>query len=424
MPWSVAKSDRCPTSRPWAVIKDADGSIEGCHATKADANKQLAALNATESNGDAMVGKLKVREKPPKLCYRSVEFRATEPATDGRTLEGYGAVFNDPTTIETFFGDFEEEIARGAFTRTLDAKMPVLQFDHGRDMRTGSIPIGTINELYEDSRGLFVSARLFDNDVVDPIRQAIEAGAISGMSFRFRIMREEWRDANGTKLKSEDELLDILLDPDSDRGPARRTIREVELFELGPVVFPAYDATSVGVRSLLAALDGEERDALVRELVNTVQGERTAVSSHDTSTVDQSWDASANVTRLSSPMSLSTARAMYAWYDSDRVEDGEIVKAACSLPHHEVSADGSPGSANLNAVRNALSRLPQSDIPESDHEAVRRHLNNHLPSDDNEASSESAVTGTSDAKADPAVRHSADLGEPADWYLPGPSEVL
>lgn len=376
-----------------------------------------------------MTTTLKVREKPPKLCFRSVEFRATEPTGDGRTLEGYAAVFNDPTTVETFFGDFEEEVARGAFTRTLDAKTPVLQFDHGRDMRTGSIPIGTINELYEDSRGLFVSARLFDNDVVDPIRQAIEAGAISGMSFRFRIMREEWRDANGTKLKSDDELLDILLDPDSDRGPARRTIREVELFELGPVVFPAYDATSVGVRAMLAQLNEGERSALVHDLMHTeVDGLRTAVSPHDTDTSDQSWESSTHVTRLSSPMSLETARSMYAWYDSDRVEDGEIVKAACSLPHHEVSQDGSPGAANLNAVRNALSRLPQSNIPESDHEAVRSHLNNHLPDDDNnEASSEPAThAGTSGAtKADPAARHSADhIGEPADWYLPAPHETV
>lgn len=50
MPWHVAQSSRCPASKPWAVIKDADSSIEGCHATQDDANKQMAALYASEAN--------------------------------------------------------------------------------------------------------------------------------------------------------------------------------------------------------------------------------------------------------------------------------------------------------------------------------------------------------------------------------------
>lgn len=45
MPWHVAKSPECPSSRPWAVIKDDDGSVEGCHETEDDAEGQLTALN-------------------------------------------------------------------------------------------------------------------------------------------------------------------------------------------------------------------------------------------------------------------------------------------------------------------------------------------------------------------------------------------
>lgn len=106
--------------------------------------------------------------------------------------------------------------------------------------------------------------------------------------------------------------------------------------------------------------------------------EATAVPGHDTSTVDRPWDADRHVGRLTSPMPLATARAMYAWYDGARVEDGMVVKDACSLPHHEVSDDGRPGAANLAGVRNALSRLPQSDIPADEQEATRRHLQRHL----------------------------------------------
>lgn len=46
MPWHVMKSAQCPVSKPWAVVQDSNGKVVGCHASKADANKQLAALNA------------------------------------------------------------------------------------------------------------------------------------------------------------------------------------------------------------------------------------------------------------------------------------------------------------------------------------------------------------------------------------------
>lgn len=197
------------------------------------------------------------------ICLRAVEFRAADSVGDGRTLEGYGAVFDTPARIDSWEGSWDETIAAGAFRKTLRARTPVLQFDHGRDARTGSVPIGAIDELKEDDQGLFVSARLFDNPVVEPIRQAIAGNAINGMSFRFQVAREEWRDAEGNKLK-DDEVFDLLW---AGTPGLQRKITEVDpLYELGPVVFPAYEATSVGVRSMLAQLEGNERKALIREL--------------------------------------------------------------------------------------------------------------------------------------------------------------
>jgi len=245
MPYSVAQSDRCPASRPWAVTKDSDGQLMGCHATKADAQKQVAALHASEeSNVNSTLASIDPRSMH-RLCYRSVEFRAAGEPGDGRTLEGYAAVFNQPTRIQSFEGDFDEVIRRGAFRKTLTERTPVMQFDHGNDKRTGSTPIGAIQELHEDDYGLFVRARLFDNELVEPIRQAVEGGAIRGMSFKFRVVRDNWLDSAGERI-APDELADMLADGE----PVTREIREVELFELGPVVFPAYQQTSVGVRSV------------------------------------------------------------------------------------------------------------------------------------------------------------------------------
>jgi uncharacterized protein len=185
--------------------------------------------------------------KAPKsnVC-RAATFEARADADgDGFTLEGYGAVFGTPTRIDSWEGRFDEVIARGAFAKTISERKPVLQFDHGRDAATGSVPIGAIDEVREDDNGLFVRARLHDNSRVEPIRQAIASGAIDGMSFRFRVTREDWDDTPEVPL---------------------RTIRELELYEVGPVVFPAYESTTVGVRSLLADLDTDERARLVAEL--------------------------------------------------------------------------------------------------------------------------------------------------------------
>lgn len=49
MPWEIVKSHpSCPTSRPWGVVKQGDGELEGCHPSEADAQKQTAALYAAE----------------------------------------------------------------------------------------------------------------------------------------------------------------------------------------------------------------------------------------------------------------------------------------------------------------------------------------------------------------------------------------
>lgn len=192
-------------------------------------------------------------DAPKALLTRAMPFTAREADDNGFTLEGYAAVFDSPTRIDSWEGRFDEQIARGAFTKTLDERTPVMQWDHGHDAATGSVPIAAIQELREDDHGLFVSARMFDNARVEPIRQAIAGGAIDGMSFRFRVVKEEW-----------DESDDIPL----------RTIRELALFELGPVAFPAYTATSVGVRSLLADLPTDERVRLLSDLGATEAASR------------------------------------------------------------------------------------------------------------------------------------------------------
>lgn len=208
------------------------------------------------------------------ICQRSVEFRAADSAEDGdgRNLDGYAAVFGAPTVIDSWEGRFTETIAKGAFRKTLrERKNVLMQWNHGGDSRVGHTPIGHYTELAEDDHGLRVKGRLFDNDLVEPIRQAIEAKAITGMSFKFRVVRDDWTDNKGKRVKP-DELYELLYDA-GERGPLQRTIKEVQLYEAGPVSTPAYDQTSVGVRSA----SEEDRKKLVEQYRQSIQAEEREI---------------------------------------------------------------------------------------------------------------------------------------------------
>lgn len=220
---------------------------------------------------------------------------------DGRTLEGYAAVFDADTEINSWEGHFKERIVRGAFRKTLRERTPVLQFDHGHDSRFGSLPIGSFESIKEDKHGLRVQARLFDH--AEPIREAIASGAVSGMSFRFKVVRDEWADNKGNIIKDRNELVDLLYGGDKKRGPLQRTIKEVKLMEAGPVVFPAYPQTSVGVRSMT---DDQRREA-IEELARA--GEAPEVTDEDIERVREE--------------ALSSLVA--AGYDADEAE--EILRA-------------------------------------------------------------------------------------------------
>lgn len=183
------------------------------------------------------------------LCTRSFDFELrSDRKGDGRTLEGYAAVFNTPSRIRDLQGDFDEVIVPGAFTRSIGKRTPVLQWDHGRDPRIGTAPIGSIQDLREDEHGLFVRARLFDHPDIERVRLAIEGNAVRGMSFRFGVpdKGDTWTRRQG----------DVDL----------REIRDADVHEVGPVVFPAYDTTSVSVRSLLSQLGPDDIRSLLREL--------------------------------------------------------------------------------------------------------------------------------------------------------------
>jgi HK97 family phage prohead protease len=181
------------------------------------------------------------------VCVRSFDFELRGEAGDGLTMEGYAAVFNSPTKIRDAQGVFEETIVPGAFKRSLTERAPVLQWDHGRDPSVGTAPIGDIADLREDDKGLFVRARLYEHPSTERVRMAIKGKSVKGMSFRFGV-------PDGGEVWSKRDGVD------------QREIRDADVHELGPVVFPAYRQTSVSVRDLVAELGDDGYRQFVRDV--------------------------------------------------------------------------------------------------------------------------------------------------------------
>jgi len=242
---------------------------------------------------------------PPAEGVREAPFmlRAAEPGepNDGLTLDGYGAVFNRLTVIDSYEGRFREMIATGAMKRSFRETPPKVQFDHGRHPLIGSIPIARLMSIAEETDSTFapdggahIVARMFDNWLMQPVRDAIEGGAITGMSFRFSVVRESWTYADGRPIRNEQDLRAELertyFSDVAEEDLPIRTLKELRVSEMGPVVWPAYPETSVGMRSQVIDMnrlnDPEQRKLLARAvfLVDAAQSEDEDAQ-RDTTTV-------------------------------------------------------------------------------------------------------------------------------------------
>jgi HK97 family phage prohead protease len=135
-------------------------------------------------------------------------------------------------------GTFLERTVKGAFAKTIKenrSNVKVL-YDHGYDFSLGNKILGPIDDLREDSDSAVGEVPLFDTSYNRDLLPGLEAG-VYGSSFRFRVIRDEWNDEPGKSSHNPD-------------GIPERTIKEVRLFEFGPVTFPANPDATAGVRCL------------------------------------------------------------------------------------------------------------------------------------------------------------------------------
>lgn len=154
---------------------------------------------------------------------------------NGQTvIEGYAAVFYQPGNSDTEFElrkrpRMVERVANTAFDRLLGETHDVRGlFNHDPNHLLGRTTAGTMT-LSKDERGLRYAITLdTEQESHRDLRRRVQRGDLTGSSFGFNIRKDHWERSDG---------LDV------------RNILDVELFDVGPVTFPAYAATTAAARS-------------------------------------------------------------------------------------------------------------------------------------------------------------------------------
>ena len=153
----------------------------------------------------------------------TAELRA---ATEGRTIEGYAAVYNQ----EADLGFFREIIMPGAFDGADMSDVRAL-FNHNPDGILARTASGTM-QLEVDERGLKFRFEAPNTTLGNDLLEMIRRVDISQSSFAFTVAKggDEWEDGD-------------------ERADLRKIKKFRALYDVSPVTYPAYTQTSVQARS-------------------------------------------------------------------------------------------------------------------------------------------------------------------------------
>lgn len=140
-----------------------------------------------------------------KLEFKNFEIKSIDTSVENELyIEGYGAYFGNVDS-------YNDIIVRGAFTKTLSENKGRIAFCYQHEIDE---PIGKIEEIKEDEKGLWLRVRI--SDAEDEVKTKIKEGILKEMSVGFQTIVAEY-----------DQSTDI------------RTIKEVKLWEVSLVTIAA-----------------------------------------------------------------------------------------------------------------------------------------------------------------------------------------
>ena len=176
--------------------------------------------------------------------FTSVRVEVRSGNDDGKlTIGGYAAKFD---RMSQNLGGFRERIDARAFNKSRGDGWPgaVARYNHDDNMLLGTSGAGTLR-LGVDEVGLTYEVDLPQSRA--DVHELVQRGDVRQSSFAFIAFEDDWET--------------------DDSGFPMRTLMSVRLLDVAPVNTPAYEDTSVGLRSLAKKFDAPLEE--VRQMAAT-----------------------------------------------------------------------------------------------------------------------------------------------------------
>lgn len=166
------------------------------------------------------------KDEVERRDFPILELRVDRGDDEAPMIRGYAAPFN---SWSENLGGFREKIAPGAFEKSIKKDDVRALFNHNPDHILGRTVANTLT-LSEDDKGLYFEVDPPDTQYARDLMVSIDRGDISGCSFGFQVVKDKWN-----------------------KDMTERELRECQLFDVSPVTYPAYPATTVQIRAIQRA---------------------------------------------------------------------------------------------------------------------------------------------------------------------------
>lgn len=271
MPWSIR--DDHPDCSGYAVVQDSNGHVAGCHTTREAAQRQIAALYASEADKEKQMTRL-------NKTYEVESFKALPGDDNAGRFEAIVSVFGNVD----YQGD---RVMEGAFKGSIERwqekgdPIPVI-WSHdwaNPHAHIGYVDPSSVEEAISDGKGrnktsgLKVSGQLdLDNPFAAQVYRLLKERRVKEFSFAYDVIRES---------------------PGRDKA---NELHELDIIEVGPTLKGANPSTELlNVKSQLedAAAKAEEAGFDVTGLVTEriLQKAKTSMGArnYDTPEIDPDW---------------------------------------------------------------------------------------------------------------------------------------
>jgi hypothetical protein len=216
-----------------------NGAMGGTNIPKAD---YQGVYNHLASHlRDADVEPPELRSYQQKREVRSMPVEILDIENNKMLVQGYAIRFNEPAVFNFDGVEYREVIDARALDKT-DMRDVPLKYNHSDDIMIMARTRNKTLQLIRDEQGLKIMAELANTTAGRDLYELIKRGDIDKMSFAFTVSKDEYDTETRT----------------------RRILSIDKLYDVSAVDTPAYDTTSLSLRSYFEAEAEKQRIALER----------------------------------------------------------------------------------------------------------------------------------------------------------------